>query len=418
MKSIPATLFIVICMMVFSSNASLASPSDTSGKPPPDKIIAWLNEGNSRFVLGKSKHPHMDSKRIMQASTESQGKHALATVLSCSDSRVPPEIVFDTGIMDLFVIRVAGNVANTDEIGTAEYGLCHVNTPVLVVLGHTQCGAVTAVTQEVTGHGHPLERNIPPLVSSIIPAVHRAIAEHPDLKDDSLIKRAIETNVWEVVRNLFLKSPAVRDLVKNGKAKVVGAIYDMDTGKVNWLPAEKVPAILKEVEASPDRAIGAMYEQSSHVAEKPTENKPTVSSEDQSLAPKVRELATKLDSKTAEAASELKDVKDKIDSLAAQLKSMTNPGKVSTGDTGSETSKALSSDLKNLKAGIETRFASFESSANWMFWTLGSLVVLSIICFSLLFWKLGSLGSQQEALRGKVRKAFDYLSNDIKRMGG
>jgi len=416
MKLIPVTLVLAICMSMFSFNAPFASPSDASGKPHPDKIITWLNEGNSRFVLGKSTHPHMDAKRIVQADTENQGKHALATILSCSDSRVPPEIVFDAGIMDLFIIRVAGNVANTDEIGTAEYGLCHVNTPVLVVLGHTQCGAVTAVTQEVTGHGHPLERNIPPLVSSIIPAVQRTMAENPTLKDDALINKAIEANVWEVIKNLFLKSPAVRDLVKNGKAAVVGAVYDMHTGKVSWLPVERVSAILKDAEASPDRATVAMFEPNAPAAEKTQENKPKVASEDLTLAPKVRELAARLDSKTAEAASDLKDVKGKIDSLAAQMKSFTEPGKVSTGDAGSETSKALSADLKSLKSGIETRLTSFDSSVNWMFWTLVSLIILSVICFCLLFWKIGSLGSQQEALRSKVRKAFDHLNNDIKRL--
>ena len=98
-----------------------------------------------------------------------------------------------------------------------EYGLAHVKTPVLVVLGHTRCGAVTAVSQAVGGHGHKLERNIPPLVDNIIPAVKRAMEEHPDLHGEAIVPFAIEENVWQAVEDLFMKSPAVRDLAKSGR---------------------------------------------------------------------------------------------------------------------------------------------------------------------------------------------------------
>ncbi|MBE0665669.1 MAG: carbonic anhydrase, partial [Candidatus Aminicenantes bacterium] len=120
-----------------------------SQKTTPDKAIAILKEGNVRFVSGKATHPHTGAERLAQAGKESQADHAYATVISCSDSRVPVELLFDAGIMDIFVVRVAGNVMDVDEAGSIEYGLVHVNTPVLVVLGHTQCGAVTAVTQVV-----------------------------------------------------------------------------------------------------------------------------------------------------------------------------------------------------------------------------------------------------------------------------
>jgi carbonic anhydrase len=116
-------------------------------------------------------------------------------VITCSDSRVPVEHIFDTGIMDIFVIRVAGNVCDVDERGSIEYGLAHVHTPVLVVLGHTQCGAVTAVTHAIHGTGHALECNIPPLVDNIEPAVRRAMANHPDVHGDEIIPYAIEENI-------------------------------------------------------------------------------------------------------------------------------------------------------------------------------------------------------------------------------
>jgi carbonic anhydrase len=229
-------------------------------KPSPDEVLEMLKEGNSRFVKGETDHPNIDSDRIALAGRADQGDYAYATVITCSDSRVPVELIFDAGVMDIFVIRVAGNVCNTDEVGSIEYGLAHVNTPVLVVLGHTQCGAVTAVTNAMQGHGHALERNIPPLVAPIGPAVKRAMDEHADVEGAAVIPYAIEENVWQGITDLFMKSPATRNLVKEGKAKVIGAIYNVGTGEVSWLDEAKVKAILKDVEASPDRATNPMAE--------------------------------------------------------------------------------------------------------------------------------------------------------------
>ncbi|MDP3150004.1 MAG: carbonic anhydrase [Ignavibacteria bacterium] len=222
-------------------------------KPSPDEVINMLLQGNERFYTGKSTYPHTNAARLEMAGKENQGNYAYATVLACSDSRVPVELLFDAGVMDLFVVRVAGNVCDTDEIGSIEYGLAHVNTPLLVVLGHTQCGAVTAVSHAVHGEGHKLERNIPPLVDNIIPAVKRAMKQHTEAHGDAVIPFAIEENVWQAVDDLFMKSPAVRNIVKEGKVKVVGAIYDVATGKVKWLPIEQVDTILKKVEASPNK---------------------------------------------------------------------------------------------------------------------------------------------------------------------
>jgi len=227
--------------------------SAKKGKPSPDEAIKMLQQGNKRFVTGESHHPHMDSARIIQAGREDQGDHAYATVITCSDSRVPVELIFDAGIMDIFVIRVAGNVVDVDEAGSIEYGLSHVNTPVLVVLGHTQCGAVTAVTAAMTGHGHALECNIPPLVDNIQPAVQKSLDEYPGAPTRDIIRFAIEENVWQGIRELFMRSPSTRELVKNGQAKVVGAIYNVGTGKVKWLPEDKTFSILKDVEASPEK---------------------------------------------------------------------------------------------------------------------------------------------------------------------
>jgi len=241
-----------------------ASASETAQKPSPDAIIKMLKEGNARFVGDTESNPHCDNARLILAGKENQGNYAYATVISCSDSRVPVERIFDAGVMDIFVVRVAGNVVDTDEAGSIEYGLAHVNTPVLLVLGHTQCGAVTAVTDAVQGHGHALERNIPALVDNIEPAVKRAIAAHPTVTGKDIVPYGIEENVWQGIEDLFMKSPATREMVKSGKRKVVGAIYDVGTGQVNWLAEAKVAEILAKVEGNPDRAMEAMAPAPAH----------------------------------------------------------------------------------------------------------------------------------------------------------
>ena len=243
--------------LIFGMSPTGTSSPRFSAKPTPDQVLQMLKDGNERFSGGKSAYLHCDPARIGLAEQSDQGNYAYATVLSCSDSRVPVELIFDAGIMDLFVVRVAGNVCDTDEIGSIEYGLAHVKTPVLVVLGHTRCGAVTAVSQAVAGHGHKLERNIPPLVDNIVPAVKRAIEQHQDLHGDTIVPFAIEENVWQAVEDLFMKSPAVRDLARSGRVIVTGAIYDLGTGKVNWLAQAKIGDILKRVEASPDKETEA-----------------------------------------------------------------------------------------------------------------------------------------------------------------
>ncbi|MBN1931533.1 MAG: carbonic anhydrase [Desulfobacterales bacterium] len=256
-KNILTAVCVIFVILLFILTTGTGN-HDVAEKPSPDEAINMLKAGNQRFVEGKSEYPHTNAARLEQAGKENQGDHAYATVITCSDSRVPVELIFDAGIMDIFVIRVAGNVCDVDEIGSIEYGLAHVNTPVLVILGHTQCGAVTAVTHAVHGTGHALERNIPPLVDNIEPAVKRAMAAHPDIHGDEIIPYAIEENVWKGIEDLFMNSPASRNIVNDGKAKVVGAIYDVSTGKVSWLPEEKSIEILKKVEANPLRAMEAM----------------------------------------------------------------------------------------------------------------------------------------------------------------
>lgn len=222
-----------LSMVLFSAFMTLlASPSlwasGAESKVTPDEALKLLTEGNQRYVAGKSVHPDVSQER--RSLTVKEGQHPFATILSCSDSRAPVEILFDQGIADLFVVRVAGNVADVDEVGTIEYGVDHLGTPLMVVLGHTQCGAVTAVTNKAELHG-----KIPQLVDNIQPAVEKARAAAPGASGDVLVAAAIKENVWQSIEDLLKSSEATRERVKAGKLKVIGAMYDLDKGTVQWL---------------------------------------------------------------------------------------------------------------------------------------------------------------------------------------
>lgn len=193
----------------------------------PNDVLEALTKGNQRFVSGKPEYPRQDAARKAEAA---QGQHPVATIISCSDSRVPPELVFDEGIGDLFIIRVIGNIGSLDETGSAEYGTEHLATPLLVVLGHTKCGAVTAAVTHAEVHG-----SIPPVLAHINPAVRATKHDHPNLKGDELIAETIKTNVLHSIQELFNRSSIIRHRVSAGKLKVVGAIYDLGSGQVNWL---------------------------------------------------------------------------------------------------------------------------------------------------------------------------------------
>jgi carbonic anhydrase len=153
-----------------------------------------------------------------------------AIILTCSDSRVPPELIFDKGLGDLFVIRVAGNVTGPGVIGTIEYGVDHLKIPLLVVLGHTDCGAVTAVVNGMEADGH-----LRTLAERIAPAVQTTRDAYPESGREELISRAVRENLWLQIENLFRDSPTVSRAAAEGRLQVWGAVYDLDSGAVDWL---------------------------------------------------------------------------------------------------------------------------------------------------------------------------------------
>lgn len=228
MKRLSATLFFWALMLALVAAVPAAGPGPGLSAKAALKL---LQEGNARFVAGNPRHPRQNKKQRVLTATK--GQTPLATILACSDSRVPVELIFDQGVGDIFVVRVAGNVAGVDEVASMEYGGEHLQTPVLVILGHSQCGAVTAVVQKAQLHG-----SLPALAARIEPAVAKTREAHPRLKDGPLLSAAIKANVRQAMADLLAQSPIIKDLVKAGKLQLVGAIYDLKSGRVAWLGPE------------------------------------------------------------------------------------------------------------------------------------------------------------------------------------
>jgi carbonic anhydrase len=188
---------------------------------PADKIWTDLMDGNRRFVAGTPKATSLVSLRQSLAG----GQHPKAIVLSCSDSRVPPEIIFDQNLGDLFVIRAAGNITDALGLASMEYAYEHLGSNVLIVLGHTKCGAVTAAC---SGEKMPTA-NLQAMVDKIDPAVMKV---KKSASGDALIEAAIKENVHQSTRDVLAHSEVLKHAKDEGKLTVIEAEYQLDTGKV------------------------------------------------------------------------------------------------------------------------------------------------------------------------------------------
>lgn len=207
------------------------TPGQSLGQNPPmspDAALNSLKQGNDRYLEAKQTHPNAGKDRRTETATK--GQFPFASILSCSDSRVPVEMIFDQGIGDLFVVRVAGNQANVIETASLEFGTANLGTPLLVVMGHTHCGAVVAAIQNVESQG-----SAPALLKNIVPAVSQAKKNQPGASGDVLVKAATEANVWKAIADLFQTSPTISERVRSGKLKIQGAVYNIETGKVSWM---------------------------------------------------------------------------------------------------------------------------------------------------------------------------------------
>lgn len=186
------------------------------------EALELLLAGNKKFLAGKPEHPnHCAESRLGLTS----GQNPIAVVLTCADSRVPPVDVFDQGLGDLFVVRVAGNIINDHILGSIEYAVSHLNTPLVMVMGHSSCGAVGAVAQGVKLLGH---------IASLAPSIDAALKKAKDMEGhwpDNAAKELAKTTAKKIEES----EPIMADLVKAGRVLVVATYYDLATGEVSML---------------------------------------------------------------------------------------------------------------------------------------------------------------------------------------
>ncbi len=192
-----------------------------------EEALRLLKEGNARFVSGDARFPTVQKEVLAELA---KGQQPYATILGCSDSRVPPELVFDAGFGELFIIRVAGNVLDPSIVGTLQYAATHLHTSLFVVLGHEGCGAVEAAIAEKF-HGASHRSRIALLLQNIAPALDDLDQTMPPA---ALLGAAVEANVRWTIQQL-LESPEGKARTAQGEVKLVGAVYELATGRVRFL---------------------------------------------------------------------------------------------------------------------------------------------------------------------------------------
>lgn len=232
MKNLLTTAGIfTLCISLLSCevNKSLSDGNAKTQKPSanphvtittPDEALAELKSGNTRFMEGKM--INTDYKEEIQETKDGQHPHSI--ILSCIDSRVPPEIIFDQGIGHIFDARVAGNIIDPNELGSLEFATAAKKSKLIVVLGHSNCGAIEGAVNDVH------LGNLTQLLSQIKPAI---VADSTNRA--LMLEKTTKKNVELTIDNILSQSPVISELVKEGKVKIVGAYYDVATGKVSFL---------------------------------------------------------------------------------------------------------------------------------------------------------------------------------------
>ena len=219
-----ASCLVIVSLLGSSQFTGAADPAH-SDQPTvaPAEAISKLKEGNGRYTSGNPQHPGQTTERRTELA---KTQHPFAGIVSCSDSRVPPEIVFDQGLGDLFVVRVAGNVINDEGLGSVEYTVDHLGTRLILVLGHQSCGAVKAARETIAAKSKA-PGHIESLVTAIKPAVEATA------KDD--LETTVKANVRNVVKALRSSTPILKAKVDSGEIQVIGGYYSLDTGAVTFL---------------------------------------------------------------------------------------------------------------------------------------------------------------------------------------
>jgi carbonic anhydrase len=192
----------------------------------PAVALEILKDGNKRFVSNLK----INRNLLQQANETSDGQHPFAVILSCIDSRTSAELIFDQGLGDVFSVRIAGNIVNEDILGSMEFGCKVAGAKIIVVLGHTKCGAVKGACDNVA------LGNLTGLISKIKPAVEQesVTSENRNSSNSAFVENVAELNVSLSVKNILLKSPIIADMVKNGDIGIVGGIHDITTGEVKF----------------------------------------------------------------------------------------------------------------------------------------------------------------------------------------
>ncbi len=223
-------LVVVIAVAVLLASVLVAG-TIISRKIQSDTLsdaLTLLKEGNASFVEQKQAHPSRGEERRKE--TARYGQKPFAIVLTCSDSRVPVEILFDAGVGDIFVVENAGNIAQDDIVaGSIEYAVKHLDVPLLVVLGHTECGAVQAALSEIPAAG-----NIRVIQKIIEPAATEAKKSDPSLRGAELLNAVIKNNVLQSKRDLLARSEIIKKMSDKGSLKIVTAVYNIKTGAIEW----------------------------------------------------------------------------------------------------------------------------------------------------------------------------------------
>jgi carbonic anhydrase len=204
----------------------LAAQTSPQNAIPPDAALKRIMDGNARYVAGNRRNRDFSAGRAARAKSQ----HPVAAILSCADSRVAPELLFDEGPGDLFVVRIAGNFATAFGIASLEYAVAVLGVPLIMVLGHSSCGAVDAAVKAVTANAK-FPGHLPQLVDAIVPAVGAAKAKKPK----NLLEASIQENVRGNVAKLASAEPIFAGKVRDGKVRIVGGEYQLATGKVTLL---------------------------------------------------------------------------------------------------------------------------------------------------------------------------------------
>jgi carbonic anhydrase len=219
------TLFIGVILLLGSFVAFAVTPKDA---------MTLLTAGNARFRQGVATHPNSTKARIDETAA---GQHPFAVVLTCADSRVPPELIFDRGIGDLFVVRTAGNVIDPIITGSIEYAVEHLHAPQIIVMGHTRCGAVKAAAEHPDAGGA-----IGSVLKCVSPAIAHTTSANPKLTGDAFLDAAAHTNAQQQATLLCQQSPLIAHAVNTGEVTVTCAMYDVRTGTVTMNTTSVAPA--------------------------------------------------------------------------------------------------------------------------------------------------------------------------------